>query len=53
MDYRRDQEVVFLHRICFSSNLVLVEQTAWKLLVDGSKWGTFKSQKVPQLLMIC
>jgi hypothetical protein len=53
MDYRRDQEVVFIHQICFSPNLVLAEQTAWKLLVDDSKWGTFKSQKIPQLLMIC
>ncbi len=35
------------YRTCFSPNLVLAEQTAWKLLVDGSKWGTFKSQKIP------
>lgn len=53
MDYRRDQEVVFLRQICFSSNLVLAEQTAWKFLVDDSKWGTFKSQKIPLPLMIC
>jgi len=53
MDYRRDQEVAFLRQICFSPNLVLAEQTARKLLVDGSRWGTFKSQKIPLLLMIC
>ncbi len=41
------------YRNCFSPNLVLAEQTAWKLLVDGSKWGSFKSQKIPLPLMIC
>ena len=25
------------YRTCFSPNLVLVEQTAWKFFVDGSK----------------